>query len=59
TFDNFSPYRLSIPGLYQTGGCTEGGGSITGRPGRAAAAIVLQDNGKTLEEVAALQPRRG
>ena len=59
TFDNFSPYRLSIPGLYQTGGCTEGGGSVTGRPGRAAAAIVLQDNGKTLEEVAALQPRRG
>jgi len=51
TFDNYSPYRLPIPGLYQTGGCTEGGGSITGRPGRAAAAIVLQDNGKTLEEV--------
>ena len=33
TFDNFTPYRLPIPGLYQTGSCTEGGGSVTGRPG--------------------------
>ncbi len=59
TFANFTPYRLPIPGLYHTGGCTEGGGSVTGRPGRAAAAIVLQDDGKSLEEVAARQTRRG
>ena len=59
TFNNFTPYRLSIPGLYHTGGCTEGGGSITGRPGRAVAAVVLQDDGKSLEEVASQQTRRG
>lgn len=59
TFVNFTPYRLPIPGLYHTGGCTEGGGSVTGRPGRAAAAIVLEDDGKTLEEVVVRQTRRG
>ena len=53
TFNVFTPYRLPIPGLYHTGGCTEGGGSVTGRPGRAAAAIVLEDDGLSLEEVAA------
>ena len=58
TFDNYTPYRLPIPGLYHTGGCTEGGGSVTGRPGRAAAAVVLEDDGKSLEEVAAMRPRR-
>jgi phytoene dehydrogenase-like protein len=58
TFDNFTPYRLPIPGLYQTGGCTEGGGSVTGRPGRAAAALILEDDGKTIEEVAARPSRR-
>lgn len=59
TFDNYSPYRLPIAGLYQTGGCTEGGGSVTGRPGRAAAALILEDDGKSLEEVAKSKPRRG
>ncbi len=58
TFDNYTPYRLPLPGLYQTGGCTEGGGSVTGRPGRAAAAVVLEDDGKTLAEVAAMRSRR-
>ena len=53
TFDVYTPYRLPIPGLYHTGGCTEGGGSVTGRPGRAAAEAVLEDDGLTLEEVAA------
>ena len=48
---NFTPYRMPIPGLYQTGGCTEAGGSVTGLPGRNAAAIILQDDGKTLEQV--------
>jgi phytoene dehydrogenase-like protein len=59
TFDLFAPYRLPIPGLYQTGSCTEGGGSVTGRPGRAAAAVILADDGKTLEEVVARRTRSG
>jgi phytoene dehydrogenase-like protein len=53
---NFAPYRLPIPGLYQTGGCTAPGGSVTGRPGRATAAVILEDDGSSLEAVAA---RRG
>ena len=48
---NFTPYRMPIPGLYQTGACTEAGGSVTGLPGRNAAAIILQDDGKTLEQI--------
>lgn len=58
TFDNYAPYRLPIPGLYQTGGCTQGGGSVTGRPGRAVAEVVLKDDGKNLAEVAAMRSRR-
>jgi phytoene dehydrogenase-like protein len=58
TFDHYAPYRLPIPGLYQTGACTEGGGSVTGRPGRAAAAVILEDEGKSLAEVAAMRSRR-
>lgn len=58
TFDNYAPYRLPIPGLYQTGGCTEGGGSVTGVPGRAAAALILEDDGKSIEQVAAQSSRR-
>jgi len=48
---NFAPYRMPIRGLYQTGGCTAPGGSITGQPGRNAAMAILQDDGKTLEQV--------
>ena len=55
---NFVPHRLPIPGLYQTGGCTAPGGSVTGRPGRATAAAVLEDDGKSLQEVAASRGRR-
>ncbi|MEO1203129.1 MAG: hypothetical protein AAFX10_10495 [Pseudomonadota bacterium] len=44
-------YRMPIPGLYQTGSCTQPGGSITGRPGRNAAAVILEDQGLTLAEV--------
>jgi phytoene dehydrogenase-like protein len=47
----FAPYRMPIPGLYQTGSCTEAGGSVTGQPGRAAAAIILKDDGQSLEQV--------
>jgi len=59
TFDVWAPYRLPIPGLYQTGGCTEGGGSVTGVPGRAAAALVLADDGKSIEQVAEQSSGRG
>jgi phytoene dehydrogenase-like protein len=42
---------MPILGLYQTGACTEAGGSVTGQPGRNAAAIILEDDGKTLGQV--------
>jgi phytoene dehydrogenase-like protein len=44
-------YRMPIPGLYQTGGTTHPGGSITGAPGRNAAAVILDDLGTSIEEV--------
>lgn len=47
----FVPYKLPIPGLYQTGACTAPGGSITAIPGRNAAAALLTDLGTSLEEV--------
>lgn len=53
TGGNFAPYRLGIPGLYQTGACTAPGGSISGMPGRNTAAVILQDHGMEIEEVAA------
>jgi phytoene dehydrogenase-like protein len=46
-------YKMPIPGLYQTGGTTAPGGSVTGVPGRNAAAVVLKDLGTSLEQVAA------
>ena len=36
---------MPIPGLYQTGGSTHPGGSITGAPGRNAAIVLLTDLG--------------
>ena len=45
------PYKMPIPGLYQTGACTAPGGSITGMPGRNAAAAILKDFGTSLEAV--------
>jgi phytoene dehydrogenase-like protein len=47
----WAQHRMPIPGLYQTGGTTHPGGSITGGPGRNAAIVILQDLGMTLEEV--------
>jgi phytoene dehydrogenase-like protein len=44
-------YRMPIPGLYQTGGTTHPGGSITGAPGRNAAAVILDDLGTSIEAV--------
>jgi len=54
----FAPYRMPIPGLYQTGGSTAPGGSVTGQPGRNAAIAILQDDGKSLEQVLG-KPLRG
>ena len=42
---------MPIPGLYQTGACTAPGGSVTGVPGRNAAAVMLKDFGTSLEAV--------
>lgn len=41
----WSDYRTPIAGLYQTGSAAHPGGSVSGRPGRNAARVVLQDLG--------------
>jgi phytoene dehydrogenase-like protein len=46
-------HRMPIAGLYQTGGTTSVGGSITGIPGRNAAVVMLSDLGHDPEEVMA------
>lgn len=40
-----SQYRMPVPGLYQTGATTHPGGSVSGRPGRNAARVLLADLG--------------
>ena len=56
-FDNraggFVPYRLPIPGLYQTGSCTAPGGGISGLPGRNATEAILKDQNRDLNQVLA------
>jgi phytoene dehydrogenase-like protein len=47
----WASHRMPIPGLYQTGGTTHPGGSITGAPGRNAATVLLGDLGLDIEEV--------
>jgi len=37
-----APYRMPVPGLYQTGDTTYPGGSVTGAPGRNAAVVMLR-----------------
>ena len=49
----WAQHRMPIPGLYQTGGTTHPGGSITAGPGRNAAAVVLHDLGSSLAEATA------
>ncbi len=49
----WADHPTPIPGLYQTGGTTHPGGSITGIPGRNAAQVVLRDLGTSLAEVVA------
>jgi phytoene dehydrogenase-like protein len=47
----WAQHRMPIPGLYQTGGTTHPGGSITGGPGRNAAVVLLEDLGTSIEDV--------
>jgi phytoene dehydrogenase-like protein len=49
----WAQHRMPIPGLYQTGGTTHPGGSITAGPGRNTATVLLQDLGTSIEEVVA------
>jgi phytoene dehydrogenase-like protein len=42
---------MPIAGLYQTGATTHPGGSVTGGPGRNAAAVMLKDFGTSIAEV--------
>jgi phytoene dehydrogenase-like protein len=41
----YSQYRMPVSGLYQTGATTHPGGSVSGRPGRNAARVLLADLG--------------
>jgi phytoene dehydrogenase-like protein len=50
---------MPIPGLYQTGGSTHPGGSITGAPGRNAAMVLLADLGHDPAQVMAAPARAG
>jgi phytoene dehydrogenase-like protein len=52
----WASHRMPIPGLYQTGGSTHPGGSITGAPGRNAAIVLLHDLGHDPAEVMAAPP---
>lgn len=47
-------HRMPIEGLYQTGGTTHPGGSITGYPGRNAAMVILQDLGEDISKIMAV-----
>jgi phytoene dehydrogenase-like protein len=49
----WAAHRMPIAGLYQTGGTTHPGGSVTGGPGRNAAIVMLSDFGEDPEEVMA------
>lgn len=46
----WAQHRMPIAGLYQTGGTTHPGGSITGAPGRNAAIVLLEDLGRDPNE---------
>jgi phytoene dehydrogenase-like protein len=47
----WAQHRMPIAGLYQTGATTHPGGSVTGGPGRNAAAVMLKDFGTSIAEV--------
>ena len=46
-------HRTPVPGLYQTGGTTHPGGSVSGAPGRNAAMVLLHDLGHDWSDVVA------
>lgn len=52
----WAQHRMPIAGLYQTGGTTHPGGSISGAPGRNAAIVVLTDLGLDPARVIGGQP---
>jgi phytoene dehydrogenase-like protein len=45
----WASHRMPIPGLYQTGATTHPGGSVSGAPGRNAAAVMLADLGRSIQ----------
>lgn len=55
----WAAHRMPIAGLWQTGGTTHPGGSITGFPGRNAAMVVLKDLGRDPAEVMQIEGRNG
>jgi phytoene dehydrogenase-like protein len=55
----WAQHRMPIAGLYQTGSTTHPGGSISGGPGRNAAAVMLKDFGSSLEELVANKAANG
>ncbi len=52
-------HRMPIEGLYQTGGTTHPGGSVTGAPGRNAATVILADRGRSLADALGRSPTEG
>jgi phytoene dehydrogenase-like protein len=55
----WAQHRMPIPGLYQTGGTTHPGGSVTGGPGRNAAIVMLTDFGHDAQALVAGAVRAG
>jgi phytoene dehydrogenase-like protein len=55
----WAQHRMPIAGLYQTGGTTHPGGSITGAPGRNAARVLLADLGVDIDAAPAGAAGRG
>jgi phytoene dehydrogenase-like protein len=53
----WAEHRMPVAGLYQTGGCTHPGGSISGAPGRNAAIVLLADLGHDPEKILAPRAR--
>jgi phytoene dehydrogenase-like protein len=41
---------MPIQNLYQTGATTHPGGSVSGAPGRNAAAVILADLGRSIDQ---------
>ena len=54
---SLSGYRTPVAGLFLTGAGTHPGGGVTGRPGRNAAAVVLDSLGATGRGQRARRPR--